>query len=332
MYDETQIIKVKWNGTNRKWFEEKGYVYTKVNDEFNVSVKDISPYSKYKIRVICDYCGQEYYTQIWVIMSGRKFINKDACSHCAATKANEINWRKRSKKNFDLLYKICKDNDYILLTKESEFTDVKMKIKFICKKHGVQTMILDNFKRGHKCFLCSYEYRFDNIKLNKEFINQVIIRDNNVWLNPNEYTTCVDKNLSIKCSCGNTFTTSFVNYYRHNVNRCKKCSHQESVGELQIKKFLDKNNIEYIREKRFRDCKDKRALPFDFFLPNYNLCIEFDGQQHFKPNFGEQNFNDTQNHDHIKNEYCKNKNIELLRIPYWERQNIESIIRNKLNI
>ena len=69
-----------------------------------------------------------------------------------------------------------------------------------------------------------------------------------------------------------------------------------------------------------RGCQ-KCDLPFDFFLPDYNMCIEFDGEQHFKPklNFGGMiGFIKIQTNDNIKNEYCNNNNIKLLRIKYNE--------------
>ena len=80
-------------------------------------------------------------------------------------------------------------------------------------------------------------------------------------------------------------------------------------------------------KKRFKDCKDLNALPFDFYLPYYNLCIEHDGIQHFKPTKrsnkitneeAKENFKYIQNHDQIKNNYCKEKGINLLRIKYDE--------------
>lgn len=91
-------------------------------------------------------------------------------------------------------------------------------------------------------------------------------------------------------------------------------------------------NCNFIHQHKFEDCKDKKCLPFDFYLPDFNLCIEFDGEQHYKPKFGMDNFIQTQKHDKIKNEYCESHNIELLRVPYWEGSNSESIIKNKLNI
>ena len=115
---------------------------------------------------------------------------------------------------------------------------------------------------------------------------------------------------------------------------CPKCN--SSKGEKSISQWLDDNQIEYISQKKFDDCKDIRTLPFDFYLPDYNLCIEYDGEQHFKPvNFGgisdeeaSQNYKTTVQHDQIKNEFCKNNNISLLRIPFYE--NPHEILNNFL--
>lgn len=108
---------------------------------------------------------------------------------------------------------------------------------------------------------------------------------------------------------------------------CPCC--QESQGERQIRQWLEKNNIIYIYQNPFDDCKDKKALPFDFYLSAYNLCIEFDGRQHFEPidfagkgeEWAQKQFQITQKHDAIKTEYCEKNNIRLLRIPYFK--NIE---------
>ncbi len=83
------------------------------------------------------------------------------------------------------------------------------------------------------------------------------------------------------------------------------------------------NNIEYEFQKRFENCKDKRILPFDFYLPRFNTVIEVQGEQHYHPvpfkneNTAKNNFIKTKEHDKIKKEYCKNNNIELLEIPYY---------------
>lgn len=100
---------------------------------------------------------------------------------------------------------------------------------------------------------------------------------------------------------------------------CPKCC--ESKGEKMVEQWLNDNNIQYLSQKRFDDCKDKYSLPFDFYLPDYNCCIEYDGVQHYEPieHFGgKESFEYVQKHDKIKTEYCKNNNIQLLRIAYFE--------------
>ena len=118
------------------------------------------------------------------------------------------------------------------------------------------------------------------------------------------------------------------------------CNCNKSKGENRIAKWLGSKNIYYLQEYRFDDCKDKRTLPFDFYLPNYNMCIEFDGIQHFEPiSFGNSNseeiksqiFKDLKKRDLIKDKYCLEKDITLLRIPYWEFDNIETILENNLS-
>ena len=76
MYDENQILQVKWNNTNKEWYESKGYKYTKRYDIFDVKAKDLSPHSDKVITVICDYCGKEYTTKYCLITNGRKSLTK----------------------------------------------------------------------------------------------------------------------------------------------------------------------------------------------------------------------------------------------------------------
>lgn len=113
---------------------------------------------------------------------------------------------------------------------------------------------------------------------------------------------------------------------------CPQC--QESSGERRIRQWLQNKNIKYIYQKTFSDCKDKKELPFDFYLPDYNVCIEFDGRQHFEPvdfagkgeEWAEKQFESAKHHDEIKNEYCRSNNIHLLRIPYFK--NVEEELDN----
>ena len=87
-----------------------------------------------------------------------------------------------------------------------------------------------------------------------------------------------------------------------------------SKGNMKIIDILDENGISYETEKKFNTCKDKRDLPFDFYVNNKYL-IEYDGEQHFNPN-SPFDYEYTHNHDKIKSQWCKDHNIPLIRIPY----------------
>ena len=95
--------------------------------------------------------------------------------------------------------------------------------------------------------------------------------------------------------------------------------------------YLTKNDVKFEREKRFDDCFYEKKLPFDFYLPEQNICIEFDGIQHFKviDYFGgKEEFDRIKKRDGIKTQYCKDKNIKLVRIKYTN--NIIDVLNEKI--
>lgn len=107
--------------------------------------------------------------------------------------------------------------------------------------------------------------------------------------------------------------------------------HVTSIGEKRIKSFLDKNNINYIPQMKFEGLKDKDYLKFDFYLPDFNTCIEFQGVQHKKPieQFGGENgFRILQKHDQMKKDYCNNNSIKLVEIWYTQKskRNLELLL------
>jgi hypothetical protein len=107
---------------------------------------------------------------------------------------------------------------------------------------------------------------------------------------------------------------------------CFKCN--ESHSENKISEILKNNNIKFIQQKKFKDCKNKRLLPFDFYLPKMNILIEYDGKQHFKSIKyfgGEEGLKKRQINDQIKDNFAKENNIKLIRISY--KENIEDKLR-----
>lgn len=120
-----------------------------------------------------------------------------------------------------------------------------------------------------------------------------------------------------QCDCGNEHITTAKLLLN---GGCQSCGCLKSKGESKIQTILTINNINFIKEKSFQNCKSNTgtSLRFDFYVNNKYL-IEYDGQQHFYDiNYfgGEEQFKKQQQYDKIKNEYCKSHNIPLIRIPY----------------
>lgn len=135
------------------------------------------------------------------------------------------------------------------------------------------------------------------------------------------------------CECGNEIVVQTNLLTTHHTNSCGCLL---SYYNMYIKKILISNKI--IHKTEYVVWIEDNMYRFDFYLPQYNLFIEYDGEQHYKPvRFYKQNdeemeqtFKETQKRDKIKNRYCEQNHINLLRIPYWEKENIETIINNHL--
>lgn len=147
-----------------------------------------------------------------------------------------------------------------------------------------------------------------------------------------------NKNILIGCKIHKNydFGTGEIGYFlqppaRHlSGSGCPKCS--DSKNEIKISTILENLSIEYKRDKIFEDCfgaSNCMLLKFDFYLPKYEIAIEYDGEYHFKPKQGEKNFNKQKENDTIKNKYCEDKGLKLLRIAYTEAKNLNNIITIK---
>jgi rubrerythrin len=159
-------------------------------------------------------------------------------------------------------------------------------------------------------------------------------------LDPNKLCTGSKRKVWWICSkCGHNWET--IIKYRCNGRGCPNCN--KSRGENKIKNFLMFNNIKFIWQKTFKNCRRINILKFDFYLIDFNCCIEYDGQYHYEKNYLIKDDNkslkvlsEIKERDEIKTKYCKNNNIKLLRIPYWDFDNIEKIlynnfVQNKIN-
>lgn len=339
MLIKNQKVTVKWNGANIPWFKSKGYPFTKRFDEFQVDVEDLSPGSVEYVLVECDVCHKTYYKQYKNHLIA---MNKggDFCTKCKGIKTSTTTKNKHRDSTWNKIQYAAKQMDYEIITPYSKINSTHDKIKYKCKIHGEQQACINNFVNLHGCNQCALLIRKNKTKNDiDKVISTIESINNNRLINPNEYVNAHTRNLKIKCGICNTniFTTCYANY-KKGQNRCEKCSMSMSRNEKRIEDYLKSMKIDFKREKTFPDCRDKNPLPFDFYLPRYNLCIEFDGEQHFNdhmyktrcinnPNIHLQY---TQRHDQIKNQYCQNNRIHLLRIPYYKENHIEELINNKI--
>jgi very-short-patch-repair endonuclease len=209
----------------------------------------------------------------------------------------------------------------------SNFKNNESKIDIFCKKHGKFTMKVSNHLHGQECKFCSH-----CVYTNSKFIELCNRLHNGYY----DYSKVDYKNhkssIVIKCPSHGEFTQNARTHLRG--HGCTSCN--LSKGEILIEQFLKSSNIKYYKQMKLEGCSYKKKLPFDFYLPDINMCIEFDGYQHFSPiKFfgGEEAFNAQKKRDEIKNKYCKENGIKLLRISYIENigEKIISII-NEIHI
>lgn len=223
--------------------------------------------------------------------------------------------------------KIVKERGYELLeiSREKQKNRTFIFITVRCSLGHISKMKWDNFQQNKDCKYCA-----NNVTFTYEYVKEYI-ESFGYKLLSTEYEVST-KPLKLQCPNEHEFEMSFEKFYNAG-HRCTKCS--ESKGEREITRILNKYNIENVSQCRFEGCKFKQQLPFDFYLPKYNILIEYDGEQHYKmfDYFGGfDKFVNTKIRDTIKNEYCKKNNIKLIRIPYWEYENIEKILKCELEL
>ena len=249
------------------------------------------------------------------------FYHGTRCRKCA----DEIN-----SKNFSHDYEYVKNyiESYGYKLLSTEYKNLHSEIEILCDKHGVYKTTFQLFKMSkYKCPKCADEHKGEYHKLNYEYIKEYI-ESLRYKLLSTEY---INARTNILVQCPNGHNPYFVTFDRfRRGDRCPYCN--ESKGEKEIREKLNKYNINFKPQHRFDNCKWYKTLPFDFYLPQYNICIEYDGEFHYKMIMGYDEFINQKIRDTIKTVYCKENNIKLIRIPYWEFNNIENILIKELNL
>ena len=217
-----------------------------------------------------------------------------------------------------------------LLSEKYLNQDTKMKIKYISCGHEMNRNYYNIQKSNYECPKCKRKgYGRNTEQLKREI--KYITKDEYKLLS--EYKTMHDKVKVKHLKCNNIYEVTPHNFLDSG-NRCPFCG--QSKGENKISELLNKLNVNYVPQYSYDNLLSKYGNPlrFDFaIINNFNkidFLIEYDGEFHYIKLYKEQDFEGQLERDELKNNYCKENNIDLLRIHYWEFDNLENILRDKL--
>ncbi len=289
---------------DKRMFKLIGDEYVRIGNYINASTKMLIKHNT---------CKNEYK------VAWNNFQRGIRCPRCSGGR-KRLTTEEIDKRMFELT-----KNEYVRI---GDYVDSSTKILI---KHNLcqntYEVRWNSFQQGARCPKC-----FGLKKLSNEEIDKVMFElVGSEYIRIGRYLNAKTK-ISIKHNvCGYIYDVKWNDF--HQGSRCPKCN--ESKGEKKISDILNSLGIKYTSQKRFPECKYKNTLSFDFYVSNKKskLLIEFDGKQHFESVdiFGGDNgLRVTQLRDKIKNNFAKEKDIPLLRIPYTEKDNIESILTNKL--
>lgn len=263
------------------------------------------------VKIICEKHG-EFLIKPYLHLQGQ------GCSKCRALK---ISLTKRS--NIDEFLKKAK-NKYGDLYDYSQATYINNKtpIKILCKEHGEFFKTPSNHLNSNQgCPKCGKSFKYNT----EEFIAKAKKTHNNFYDYSKVVYTKSNEKITIICPMHGEFLQRPSDHL-NSQQGCPKC--KSSKMEFLVRNYLISHSIIFEEQKTFKTCKNKNVLRFDFFLPQYNILIECQGEQHYKPFKifgGEEGFKKLQERDNIKKEWVQqNKEYSLIEIKY--NKNIEEIL------
>lgn len=295
----------------------------RIEVQLKLPVSIIGEYTNMKtpIKVQCNKCKR-----IW---------DANVVSLCQGSGCSKCNKSGKPLKDHDVFIKeLSQVQPNLIVT--SQYKGDKKIVSFKCKIDGCKGEALAGnlLTKNTQCRCCVKQYLKESQILSQYEFEKRMEKINpqiKVMSKYNGYDAFVEFN----CSIHNKIYRQRACDALQGKCGCTKCV--SSKGEKKIAKILDNLNIKYKSQYKFQDCKDINALPFDFFIPYYNIAIEYQGEQHYKPvQFGgisieeaKKIFEIQKRHDNIKSNYCMLNGIKLLSIPYTEFNNLEKIIKEK---
>lgn len=301
------------------------YVRKKIN-EINPHIELIGDYKDLTSNIVCKCTKHNHvYTS-----TAQSILNGHGCYYCGLEKLSKYQTLSQD----EVIERVHKVNPHIDLIYYGGASDSSS--WWYCNKHNKPfKRTLANLVNGRggcdECYLenlrsrCSMGYDEFKRRL-KEVHPSLVVLDKYVNNSTKLHFRCLEHNCDFYSTPANVLSSL----------RC--CEKQRiTYKEEQICRYIESLGISITRQKKFEDCVDKRELKFDIWLNDYNVIVEYDGEQHYRPvRFGGESieesirkFEYTQTHDQIKNEYCASKNIPLIRIPYFKFESMNEILNSE---
>lgn len=313
--------------TNEKFIKE---VYELVGDEYVFLEEYQGADNKIWVRHNNEKCSNHEYLIKPDSFTGKKQYRCPECSKVRVAKS-----KIKTNDRFIEEYRSLVGEEYLFL---EDYQGAKTKISIrhnVCRQEYEVTP--DCFLGGSRCLYCVHERTRKRLtKSTKQFKSEVKELHGDEYTVIGEYEGGQTKIKMLHNQCGKEYETTPANILKG--GRCLHCSY--SKGEFRVAECLEAYKMSFETQYRIPECRYKRPLPFDFALfsdrGKIELIIEYDGIQHYIPQrfngttSEEKNFELQQHKDNIKNTYCKENNIPLLRIPYWDFDNIEEILEKEL--
>jgi len=302
-----------------------------LSQKSNGTIITLEPYITSKVPILfkCLVCNHE-----WRVEPNGVLTTKNrGCPECGKKRSSEKQ-RKSDKKFRDDLFKLV-GNEYTTL---QQYVNNKTPI---LTKHDIETCGYEwsptpsSLLQEHRCPKCSGNLT----KTQQEFEDELFKLTNGEFEVVGEYINCKSEIKIKHLSCNKEFNAFPSVLLRKPI--CPYCK-KKSNGETIVENYLIRNRYNYDPQYRISDCKNTFTLPFDFAILDTNgnlLClIEYQGEQHYKPvrfrgiseERAKNNFNKTIINDAIKKDYCLQKNITLIEIPYWDFSILKEVLDREI--
>lgn len=237
----------------------------------------------------------------------------------------------KAKHTFEEVKNYFESCGYALL--EDTYINANTRMRYQCPHHPTKELYIrySDLKHGIRCPYCSKVGRktYEEIKAEFKARNYILMSTKDEYVNTHSV-------LQYICPKHPSEINTIVCYNFYSGEGCPHC--RISRGENKIKNWLDRHNIKFEQQYKFDDLKDKRKLSYDFFLPQFNLLIEYQGAYHngkvHERNPQKQTLSDFEQQryrDELKRKYAQEHNYRLLEIWYWDYDNIESILAKELS-